>query len=187
MEIKELLYNDGIIGVISNYKSTLKNTGKVSSLNINNINNALKMVSLNSDIIDKDLQELSLNELWKVELATKLNEEIIIVGNMSTSLNYKEIEYMKKLFLKLNNNYHKKIIIIDNDVKVFFGLVKRIFVLKNHHILYETTDLFNDELYKYTKMPPIIDFIKYVNKENKNIKNTTEIYELIKDIYRSVS
>jgi hypothetical protein len=36
-------------------------------------------------------------------------------------------------------------------------------------------------------MPKIIEFIKYVNKDKKVLNETTDIYELIKDIYRSVS
>ena len=36
-------------------------------------------------------------------------------------------------------------------------------------------------------MPKIIELIKYLNKEGRKIQETTDIYELIKDIYRSVS
>ncbi len=186
MEIKELVQEKGIIGVISNYQNTLKKIGRVSDLLIHNMDNALKMVGLDSSYKDKLISDLTLSEYFKVDLMTKLREDVIIVGNLSLSLNYKEQEYMKKLLLKLYNEYHKKIVVIDNDVKVFFGLVKCVIVLKNKEIIFETDDFFQDELYKYTKCPEIIKFIKYVNQNQKRLQETTDIYELIKDIYRSV-
>ena len=60
-------------------------------------------------------------------------------------------------------------------------------MLKNKEVTYETSDFFDTELYNYAKCPKIIDFINYINKDQKLINNTVEIYELIKDIYRSVS
>lgn len=187
MELNSVLNEYEIAGVISNYQSSLKLSGKVKDLVIPNIDKALKMVGLEESIKEMDINELSLSELWKVELATKLNDKIIIIGNLSKCLNFKDIEYIKKLLIKLNNNYNKKVIVIDNNVKVFFNLVDKILVVNNHKIIYSTSDFYSDELYKYTKMPKIIEFIKFVNKENKKLNNTLDIYELIKDIYRSTS
>ena len=59
--------------------------------------------------------------------------------------------------------------------------------MQNKTIIYETEDFFDDNLYKYVKCPKIIEFIKYVNKDGKKLENNTDIYELIKDIYRSVT
>ena len=94
MELRDIVNEYGIVGIVSNYKSSLEVKGKISDLNIKNINEALKMVLLDESYKDKYLEELTLNELWKVELATKLNNDIIIVGNLSLYLNYKDIEYM---------------------------------------------------------------------------------------------
>lgn len=187
MELRDVLKDCGLIGVISSYKSSLEIKGTVRDLNIKNIGNALKMVGLDELFLDKNLSELTISELWKLELATKLNNEIIIVGNMSSSINYKDQEYIKKLLLKLNNDYNKKIVIIDNNVKIFFNLVKKIFVVKNKKIIYETDDFYDENLYKYTKCPKIIEFINYANKSQNRLIKTVDIYELIKDIYRSVS
>lgn len=187
MEIKDIVKNSEIVGIISNYKSNIKIDGKVKDLNIYNIDKALKIVGLEESIKDMNLEDLTLSELWKVELAKKLNDKIIIVGNLSKCLNYKDLEYIKKLLLKLNSSYNKKIIIIDNNVKVFFNLVNEIIVIKNHQIVFKTKDFYDEELYKYTKMPKIIEFIKYVNKNKKRLNNTLDIYELIKDIYRSTN
>lgn len=186
MELKELLNTYEIIGIVSNYQSSLPDI-LVSNLNIKNMNKALLMVGLDESILSKKVSELTLSELFKVDLLTKLDKDIIIIGNLSKNLIYKDIEFINKLLLKLNNEYNKKIVIIDEDIKVFMNLVKYIYVMKNKQIIYSTNNFFDDELYKYVKMPKIIEFIKYVNKDEKRVDETLEIYELIKDIFRRLS
>ena len=164
--MKDIIKKYEIIGIVSNYKISLDNSLKVKELDIKNLPQALKMVGLTEDYIDKSINDLTLSELFKVDLATKLNKDIIVIGGLSNYLNYKDQEYIKKILTKLNQDYHKYIIVIDEN--------------------YETSDFYDLELYKYTKMPKIIEFINYVNQNNK-INKTLDIYELIKDIFRSVS
>jgi len=186
MEMKEIVAKHKIVGIISNYKINLKNFF-VKKLNINNPEMALKMVGLDNTYLDKKTIDLSLSEKLKVDLATKLNKDIIIVGDLSNSLIYKELEFIKKLLLKLSNEYNKKIVVIDNDVNSFINLVKHIYVLENKEIIYDTNDYFDKKLYEYTKKPEIVDFIEYVNKDSERVDLTLDIYELIKDIFRRVS
>ena len=181
-----MLKKNEIIGIVSNYQHTL-NDGLVKDLNVKNIDKAFLMVNLDKNVLDKRINELSLSELFKVDLITKLDKDIIIVGNLSKNLIYKDIEYIKKLLLKLNKEYNKKIVIIDEDINVFMNLVKYIYILKNKEIVYSTDNFFDDKLYEYVSIPKIIEFIKYVNKDNKRIDETLEIYELIKDIFRRLS
>ncbi len=187
MELKDILNEYGLVGVISTYKFTLDKEKRVKDLHIKNLDKALKMVNLEEEVKDKYLSVLSLDELFKIDLISKLDKDIIIVGNLSSCLNYKEREFIKKLLLKLVNSYHKKIIVIDNDVQLFFNLVKLIVVINGKDILYKTKDFYDDNLYKYTKVPKIVELVKYLNKKGRRIQETTDIYELIKDIYRSVS
>lgn len=187
MEIKEIIDKENLIGVVSNYQSNINMSGRVIDLNIRNIEKALVMVGLNESFIEKELNTLSLSELWKVELATKLDKEYIIVGNLSKNLIYKDIDYMKKLLIKLSSNYNKKIVVIDEDINVFLNFINNIYVMKNKKIVYNTNNFFDSKLYEFTKMPKIIEFIKYVNKDKKLLDENTEVYELIKDIYRRVS
>ncbi|MBE6156705.1 MAG: hypothetical protein E7161_03055 [Firmicutes bacterium] len=187
MEIKDILKDVKIVGIVSNYQTNLKIEGKVKDLKIKNISSALKMVGLGVNSLEKSISDLSISELWKLELASKLDNDVIIIGDIYNSLIYKDREYMKKLFVKLSNDYQKKIVIIDNNINSFIGVVKKIFVIRDKKIVYETGNFFDQELYKYVKMPKIIDFIKYVNRDNNRLEKTTDIYELIKDIYRRVS
>jgi len=187
MEIKDVLKHTSIIGVAGNYQTNINLNVKVLDLNIDNVSNALKMVGLDDSYLSKVVKNLSESEQLKVELATKLASEIIIIGNLSNRLNHKDREYIKQLLVKLANNYNKKIVVIDNNITVFFNLVKKVYVLKNKEIIYEANDFFDDKLYEYVRMPKIIEFIKYVNKNEKRIDETIDIYELIKDIFRRVS
>lgn len=187
MEIKNILKDNSIVGIVSKYKSNVKFSGKVSDLDVKNISKALKIVGLDDTYLDSDINDLTISELWKVELLTKLDKEVIIIGNMYDSLIHKDREYMKKLFVKLSNNYNKKIVIIDNNINSFINLVKKIVIMKGKNIVYETKDFFDLKLYEYVKVPKIVEFITYVNKNDIRVDKTLEIYELIKDIYRRVS
>ena len=187
MEIKDILEENNIIGVIGNYESTFDVKGKVKDLDIKNIDKALIMVNLDEDIINSNIKDLTISELWKVELMSKLEDDLIIIGNMYNSLIYKDIEYMKKLFIKLCNDYNKKIIIIDSNLKAFFNLTKTIVFTDNKEIVYKTNDYYDNKLFNYIDKPNIISFVEYVNRNEKVLNETTDIYELIKDIYRGVS
>lgn len=187
MEIEELVNKYGIIGVIGNYQSTLKKIGKVKDLPVKDIVKSLKMVDLDDSYLNYDLKDLTMSEFLKIELITKLEDDLIIIGNIYNTLTCKDREYIKKLLLKLSNDYNKKVVVIDNNVKTFFNLVKEIVILDNKKVIYETNDYYDESLYKYTNKPEIVDFINYVNDNNYKLNKTTDIYELIKDIYRSVS
>ena len=108
MEINEILEKNGIIGVIGNYKSTINLNQKVKDLKIKNFDNSLKMVGLENIDRDTILKDLSISEQWKLDLATKLHNDIIIIGNIYNSLIYRDREVVKKLLLILNIKYNKK-------------------------------------------------------------------------------
>lgn len=181
-----MLKNKEIVGVVSNYQNSLNNI-LIKELDIKNINKALIMVGLDDTVLNKRVNELSLSEQLKIDLATKLDKEIIIIGNLSKNLIHKDIEYMKKLLLKLCNEYHKKIVVIDDDISVLINLVRHIYVMRNRQVVYDTNDFYDDELYKYVRMPKIIEFVKFVNKDSGRIDKHLEIHELIKDIFRRLS
>ena len=187
MKLKSILDNYGIVGVIGNYKNNIEYKGKIKDIPIKDIKKALKMVQLDETCLDKKIEDLTISELFKIELITKLEEKIIIIGNLSNPLLHKDKEYIKKLLIKLYKDYNKKIIIIDNDMKSFFGIAKIVCVVNDNKIIYSTDNFFDNNIYKYINMPKIVEFIKYINKNGKKLNETTDIYELIKDIYRSIS
>ena len=69
-----MLKNKDIIGVVSSYQSSLSD-GLVKNLEIKNVSKALKMVGLDESFLNKSVNELSLSEKFKIDLATKLDKE----------------------------------------------------------------------------------------------------------------
>ena len=187
MELKDVLNTHGIVGVIGNYQNKIDIKGKVKDIPLKDISKALKMVLLDDDYLDKNIEDLSISEYFKIVLMSKLEDDVIIIGNLSNTLIYKDREYIKKLLIKLNKDYNKKIVVIDQDLRAFFDLVKYICVVDNNSIIYSTDNYFDEYLYKYVNAPRIVGFINYINRNNKRINETTDIYELIKDIFRCVS
>lgn len=187
MELKKVLAKYNIVGVISNYKFNLDENKLVSEVIKRKIDQALKIVGLDNSIKNKYVKELSEAEKFKIDLISKVNKEVIIIGNLSNMLNYKERNNIKKILLKISKSYNKKIIIIDNDINSIMDIIEYYFVLKNNKLVYKTRNVYDDELYKYTTMPPIISFVKEANKKGANLKEYTNIHELLKAIYRSVS
>ncbi len=183
MELKKL--EGSIIGVIpsdlikqENFNSTLvKDIIKVK------IDDSLKMVKLDLDIKDKAFNTLSSMEKNKVILASKLQDDVIILNNFSKGLITKEREYFKKLFKKIAS-YHKKIILVTKDIELFLNCVDTIYLINNDNIVYKTNDYFDPALYIEGDIPPIIDFIYKCEDLKVRLDEYTDINELIKAIYR---
>lgn len=151
---------------------------------------SFKFVNLLKDKLLQDINTLSLSEKLKVELAIVLilNKEQIILYQFDKYFMEKELFFFKKLFKKLVSKYKKTIILIDSDFSFMLDFVERFVLLtnKNEVKIFSKDDIYNSELDKYIDVPPIIDFIKYVNKDKKRLSPYTDLKELIKEIYREV-
>ena len=154
------------------------------------IKDSLKMVNLDFTYIYKSFSEMSDSELKLVYLAIAmfLNSKIIILDYFEKGLSFNEINYIKKLVVKLNKMYNKNIIIFSNDLDAYLNIVKNIVIFKNGNIVFEGTnkDLYNKDLYKYIDKPNIVSFINYLNDNNHDFDHYIDIKELLKAIYRDV-
>ena len=172
-----------ISNVMSNYEYVTDNVVK-------HVVQSLKIVGLNEKYLEKNPNELSSVEKKKIELAIVIsyNPEVIILDEFDKGLSYKEKDYFRKLFLKLKNKYEKTIILINSDMSFLFDIVDNVNVFDNGIlVLSEGKEIFYDSnLYRYTKEPKIVEFTKYVESNNYDIKRCTDIKELIKELYRNV-
>lgn len=167
---------------------------KIYRLNYKNIEkrikDALKMVNLDITYISEDFDSLSSNEkkLLSLAIALIINSKIIILDYFEKGLSYNQINYMKKLLLKINKMYNKSIIIISNDLDNYINIVRDIVIFNMGDIVFKGTkdDLYNNELYKYIDTPHIINFIKYLEKKDHKFDHYIDIKELLKAIYRDV-
>ena len=169
--------------VLKNYDYKVANVSK-------HISDSLKMVGLDDSYLDRNPNNLSNIEQKKVLLASVLsyNPEVIILDSFFDGMNYRDREYFKKFFLKLKSKFSKTIIVLENNVSYLFNLVDKVYVInKGDIVLKGNKDIFyNNKLYNYTNVPPIVEFTKYVQSQNHNILEYTDIKELIKEIYRHV-
>ncbi|MDD4035958.1 MAG: ATP-binding cassette domain-containing protein [Bacilli bacterium] len=158
------------------------------------VEQALKMVGLNENILDKNPFELSNGEKRKVAIASSLiyNPQIIILDEPTVGLDGRSQKTMINLIRQLKNKYNKTIIIISHDIDMLYKFVDNVVVLKDGEVLcqggkYEV--LQNVELLRENNIgiPRVVQFCDKVYK-TKNIKlgNYCEVNDLIKVIYRNV-
>ena len=159
-------YNGLAIDDIITYKK--EDTMRITLLNIKSTNN------------------LSTKNISKLQLAKNINEKYIVLYDFFKGLNNKELQYYKRLFLKITKNYNKKIILVSKNLDSLIDVCD-MFVIYDRKIVYKTSDVFDDKLYNYVSMPNIVKFIKLANKKGAQLLPTLDINELIKDIYRRLN
>lgn len=186
-EYNKLFLKDTVLEEISN---VMNNYEYVTDNVVKHVVQSLKIVGLNEKYLVRNPNELSNVEKKKVELAIVIsyNPEVIILDEFDKGLSYKEKDYFRKLFLKLKNKYDKTIILLNNEISFLFDIVDNVNVIDNGIlVLNEGKEIFYDSnLYRYAKEPKIIEFTKYVESKNYDIKRCTDIKELIKELYRNV-
>ena len=182
MELGSL--NGNVIGVIAdNYKSDDFKDTLVSEIITKRIEETLKMVKLESSVLEKRFSDLSSRNKEKVILASKLHDKEIILVNFSEGLIKSDLDYFKTLFRRVTK-YNKKVILIDKNTELFLNCVDRIYVLEDDSIKYETVDIFDKILELYVDLPKIVDFANRCEKVGVRLDHYTELDELLKAIYR---
>ena len=170
---------------INNYRLDEKN---------NRVKDVLKIVNLNTDILNRNPLTLSNSEAKKVALASILiyNPKILILDEPTLNLDSKSINEIIILIKKLKLRYNKTIIIVSHDIEFLHKLVDKIVVLNDGSIVLsdDKYDVFKDTkiLKKYGILPPKIILFETKVLNNKGIKlgYRDEINDLIKDIFRNV-
>lgn len=179
MELSSL--NGNIIGVI-NYDIKESYNGLVKDIVLKKPEQALKMVGLTEEMLDKNFEDLSFRDKNKIILASKLQEKIIVLNNFSRGLTKKDIEFFKSLFKKVVK-YDRKIILIDKNGELFINLVDNIYVFNNEEVL-NFKSLYDNDLVNWIQLPKIVEFTQKTLENGVKINEYKEIDELLKAIYR---
>ena len=154
---------------------------------------ALKIVGLGEEYLNKKIEDLTLSESKKVGLASVLvyNPKIIVLDEPSLHLNDREKKELIRILNFINEKYDKTIVIMSRDVNFVYQFNSHVFILDNGSIVkYGDNEIFYDEskLKKYNiSSPEIVQFSNIVrNKYNKNFKYYKDIKDLVKGVCNDV-
>lgn len=155
---------------------------------------AITLVGLNKEILNKKIKELSNGEKRLVAIASVLvyNPKIILFDEPTLGLDIKNKNKLIWLIKQLKNTYNKTIIISSHDIDLLYELCDDLIVLNDGKLIMygDPISVYKEEeiLEKYNiDLPSILKFEKIANKK-KNLKlmHTSSINDLIKEIYRNV-
>jgi len=151
---------------------------------------SLKIVGLRKTISKKMFGEMSYTEKKKVLLACviSVNPSVIVLDDFAKGLLFRDRENYKKLFYKLKNKFNKCFIFVNSGIDFIMGYVDKVIVINKNKLVYDggKDSFYDNKLYKYVDMPPIISFIKYANEKGYNIDYYTDNKELLKELYRKI-
>ena len=112
MELMSCLNKHKIIVVIANYRYSINNNKLVKNIILNDKKEELlKKFNLSSELLNRRFSSLSISEKFKIDLLSKLNEDVIVIGNISNSLIYRDRLIVIKLLNILSKKFSKKLII----------------------------------------------------------------------------
>lgn len=151
---------------------------------------SLKLVHLEEDVLNKKLNVLASSEKLKAELAILLilNVDCIVFDYFDSYFMEKELLFFKKLFKKLVKKYQKTFVFLNSEFSFLFELTDRLIIKKSkkNYVVIDTPTFYESELLSLIDMPPIVDFVNYLNENGHKILPYTDLKELLKAIFREV-
>ncbi len=177
-----LTTNQENIGIITSYK--FKGTVK-DYLNSKKASNALKMVMLENDILDKTISDLSEEELKAINLVKYLidRKDYLVCDYFEKGFNDKEKANYKRLFKKLAGDYQKTIIIHTNDITFLWDIAEEITLVDNDQV----TNIKKEGYFKIINdinKPKISEMIDLIRAKGIKIEDYKDSSDLLKAIYR---
>lgn len=155
------------------------------------IQEALTLVGLTEDYLYKEVNSLSFNEKKRLSIASSLifNPSIIVLEEPIMFLTYKDKEKLIKLIHTLKTKYKKTIIIITKDTNLPYEVSDEVLLFSAGELVESGGKelLTQDKLINKIKcdIPEIVKFINVSNKMNANLTYTSNILDLIKEVYRN--
>lgn len=158
------------------------------------IKNALKILGLSNDILDKD--PLSLNELnlRKVNIIKMFlsNCDYLLLDEPTLLLNDNDKNSFIKIIKKMKRSYNKTIVIATNDMELVNMISDDIILLNNDEVIQDSkNELFKDiDLLNRCNIniPNLLEFSELAHsKKGVQYRAREDINDLIKDILRNVN
>lgn len=168
------------------YKNTIKDPEK-------RIFEALKLVGLKEDVLNKNPFSLSCGEKRKVALASVLiyNPKVILLDEPTNGLDTPSKKQLVQLLRIMKHRYQKLIMIVSHDTNFLNEICDEVLLLDHQQLIAHAPKLevfSRADLKKHgVQVPYTIAFSKKVlDKKGIKLGYRSEINDLIKDIYRHV-
>lgn len=158
-----------------------------SNLSFDRLEKACRMALLDSSILEENLSKLSKTEAKRLRFVEALlwNSETFVFDHFEEGFYGKKRSYYQKLFLKLTK-YGKSILIVTDDITFLFGLVREFFLFTEDGY-HKISNFYDDLIYQYVLEPPLVSYVKFLNKKGIVMEPYIESKEVLKAIYRSVT
>lgn len=161
---------------------------------IKKMNDAIKMVGFNNNVLNKTIYELSLSEQKRISLALVLacNPDVIILDDIFFGLDGKTCDNIIRIIRLLKIRYGKSVVIVSRDSDLIYSICDNVMLIKDGSLLGigDKLSVFKDVslLGKCgLSIPRLIGFSNFVMKEKGiNLGYRNDINDLAKDIYRFV-
>lgn len=183
MDLDNHFHKQTVMEEIYTYKKDIQN---------NTIHELLNFFALKDDFLNYEIDNLSSSEqrLLQYLIMYVVDPKIIIINEPFYHL---DAFYKKKVIYFLNDclrNKHKEVIIGSNESNIIYRLCKKvIFINKDICIYGDTLKLMlnKEALTEYNiDQCDIIQFISCANLKGNNLPYSTDINDLIKDVYKNV-
>lgn len=150
-------------------------------------------LNINEEFLNRDIIYLSDSEKKIVAFATMLanNPDIILIDNFISGLDSKNQKMIINILKRLQFDYHKQLIIADQNVNLLFELIDIIIILDDEILLSGPKyDIFRKTEILESIGIEIPDYIKFSNlvltKKNIDLGYRDRITDIIKDVYDNV-
>ena len=152
---------------------------------------ALRVVGIDESIYDRNPLTLSGGQMRKVAIAGILasNPDILVFDEPTVGLDPAGKNELLELFVKLNKEYHKTIILITHDMDVVGKVAKRVVVLKEGKIVFDDekdTLFMNEHLMEQYSLdyPNTVKMLREI-KHKLNVE-LNELQYTVKDVYDEI-
>lgn len=192
--LKELRKNVGLVFQFSEYQlfeETVLKDVAFGPLNFRDDENtaiakakeALKLVHIDESLFDKNPLELSGGQKRRVAIAgiLAMNPNVLVLDEPTAGLDPVGSDEMINLFMSLNKELHKTIIIVSHNNEIVYKFADNTILLNKGKVIYsgDTLNFFNnkDIINQYgIKLPQVIDF------KNKLISKGFVLNDYYRDI-----
>lgn len=155
---------------------------------------SLRIVGLDDSYLLRELSTLSSSEKILIQIASSLlsNPEVLVISLELSKLDLKNKKRIYSLLLRLKEQYHKIVIIVNDDSNIIYKYCTKGIIIKNGKVILsgKIKEIYArvDTLKRNKFDIPDIVMLTYKAKKDKKVKIDyhQDIRDIIKDIYKHV-